>query len=181
MGKKNKKSNNNGKQTQDLQNDNNSEEKVELNLQDDNNSEEKVELNLQNDNECDKDGKVNLQNDNNSEERSSINTDDLKQENDVLRLENSRLEDELKTLKKELEEQRLRIEGLTKLELLLKIKENLKNKSVEIVNEKNKFEEVNKLGENSTEKIVVEKIADENKVEIKKPQNKRLNPFFRKY
>ena len=158
MGKKNRKPSNNEKQTQNLQDDNNSEENVKLNLQDDNNSEEEIQVNLQ---------------DNNNE--------DFKKENEFLKQENSRLEDELQTLKKELEEQRLRIEGLTKLELLLKIKENLKNKNVDIVNEKNKLEEVNKLGENSTEKIVVESKVDESKVESKKQQHKRLNPFFRRF
>ncbi len=168
MGKKNRKSNNNGKQTQDLQDDNSTEEGTEINLQVFKDPEE-TQQNLQYDND----------------ERTSINTDELKLENDslkeentILRQENNRLEEEIKTLKKELEEQKLRIEGLTKLELLLKIKENLKNKNVEIVNEKNKLEEETKLVENLTEKIVVE---NENKVENKKPQNKRLNPFFRRF
>jgi hypothetical protein len=35
---------------------------------------------------------------------------------------------------------------------------------------------VNKLEENSTKNIEVE-----NKVEIKKPQHRKLNPFFRRY
>jgi hypothetical protein len=39
---------------------------------------------------------------------------------------------------------------------------------------------VNKLDDNSTEKIVVEKI-EENKVETKKSLHKRLNPFFRRF
>jgi len=164
MGKKNRKSNNNGKQPQDLQDDNSSEEGVEIN-------------------QVIKDSEETQEND--IEERTSVNTDELKLENDslkeentILRQENNRLEEEIKTLNKELEEQKLRIEGLTKLELLLKIKENLKNKNVEITTEKNKLEEEIKTVENSTEKIVVE---NENKVENKKPQNKRLNPFFRRF
>lgn len=162
MGKKNRKSNNNGKQTQDLQDDNSTEEGTEINLQVFKDPEETQQ---------------NLQYDNNSKEE-ILENDSLKEENTILRQENNRLEEEIKTLKKELEEQKLRIEGLTKLELLLKIKENLKNKNVEIVNEKNKLEEETKLVENLTEKIVVE---NENKVENKKPQNKRLNPFFRRF
>ena len=162
MGKKNRKSNNNGKQKQDLKEDNSTEEGTEINLQVFKDPEETQQ---------------NLQYDNNSKEE-ILENDSLKEENTILRQENNRLEEEIKTLKKELEEQKLRIEGLTKLELLLKIKENLKNKNVEIVNEKNKLEEETKLVENLTEKIVVE---NENKVENKKPQNKRLNPFFRRF
>jgi len=46
---------------------------------------------------------------------------------------------------------------------------------MELVNEKNKLEEENKLDETST-KIVVE-----SKVETKKPQHKKINPFFRRF
>ena len=162
MGKKK-----NRKQTPEQQDDNISEEEIEVNVQDYNNSE--------------------LETQQNSQEKLDLNTDikevndtqkDLKEENEFLKQENIRLEGELITLKKELEEQKLRIEGLTKLELLLKIKENLKNKNVEIVLEKNKLEEENKLDVNSTEKILVE---NKNKVETRKPQQRKLNPFFRRY
>ena len=159
MGKKK-----NRKQTKDLQDDNNSEEETEVNLQNTNSVEEGEEVNLQEGNSTEE---ISL----NIEENLKQENNSLKEENEFLKQENNRLEDELKILRKELEEQKLRIEGLTKLELLLKIKENLKNKNVEIVSEKNKLEE-----ENSTEKILVE-----NKVETKKPHQRKLNPFFRRY
>jgi hypothetical protein len=158
MGKKNRKSNNFDKESQDVETQDDETQDVETQveeIQDNNNLEIKKDLYEV----------VSLKQEN----------DNLKQENDSLKQENNSLKQELKTVIIELEEHKLRIEGLTKLELLLKIKENLKNKNVELVNEQNKLEETLKE-DKSTEKIVVE-----TKVEIKKPPHKKLNPFFRRY
>ena len=86
----------------------------------------------------------------------------------------------------ELEEHKLRIEGLTKMELLLKMKETLKNKNIELINEENKLlkdENKNVNTEISSKKDQDNSLELNNELKdqtLKKPQ-KKINNYFIKY
>ena len=150
-------------------------------------------------NETDETNEVNETDDvNETNEETEIkitNNETIEYENKYLKLEieNFKLKEEILRLNEknnilinELEEKKLRIEGLTKMELLLKMKESLKNKNIELINEENKLL-------NDDKKIVNTEISNkkdqDNSLELnnelkeqtlKKPQ-KKIHAYFRKY